>query len=101
MFQVIADRKKIIQNSKNHEELSEEDKLLGKKRRLAFLDLLLQQNMETNEWTDKELREEVDTFMFAVSSQITHWESKEIIINVILVKAMNKQGKIMHQLIKT
>lgn len=66
-FQVIRERKEALQlNNKAASELTEDDLLLGKKKRLAFLDLLIEASKEGTLLSDQELQEEVNTFLFGV-----------------------------------
>lgn len=63
---VIAERK--LSRKKALQEKVEETDEFGRKKRLAFLDLLLEEAEKSNAFTDKDIREETDTFIFAVSS---------------------------------
>lgn len=60
---VIRERREELKNqSSNHSDHDQDD--IGTKKRMALLDVLLQSNIDGKPLSDKDIREEVDTFMF-------------------------------------
>lgn len=64
---VIRERKESLKARKT-EEINEDDGVFGKKKRRAFLDLLIEASKDGTLFSDEELKNEVDTFMFGVSA---------------------------------
>uniref|UniRef100_A0A182YDR9 Uncharacterized protein n=1 Tax=Anopheles stephensi TaxID=30069 RepID=A0A182YDR9_ANOST len=92
--EVIRDRKAALEASqKSTNPESNNGETFGVKKRMAFLDLLLQGNQAHNIMTDEDVREEVDTFMFEpVSAAIGPATTDYIELNLFIPLFSFRQG---------
>lgn len=58
--------KQKTEDNKSNENVSEDD-VIGRSKKMVFLDILLQSTIDGKPLTNEEILEETDTFLFAVS----------------------------------
>lgn len=73
---MIQQKKKEILRAKN---MSADEDELGKKKRHAFLDLLLIGQLKGSGFTDQDILDEVNTFLFAVRSNLLKFSTENYV----------------------